>query len=157
MTPKLLTSGKTAGKQRQGFQKGYDPRRGHGAKGRSGRKPWSWRESCRQALINAKADVVLAKIISGDLLEFLGTGTDGKPVIGPTKNADRVKAIQLATSYAEGLPVQPTVDLTPREPASLTAEQLAGALPRMIGLLPGHARDKAKLLEALDADYEVVE
>jgi len=112
---------------------------------------------CRQALIESKAHIVLKKIIAGDLLEIVGRMDDGTPIIGETKNADRIQAMKLASAYAAGLPVQPTVDLTPREPAHLTAEQLAGALPRMIGLLPGHARDKAKLLEALDADYEVVE
>jgi hypothetical protein len=125
------------------FQKGHDPRRGHGLPGRSGAKPQAWRDACRQALGDAKADVVLAKIISGDVLEALGTGEDGQPVVGATKNADRLGAIKLAASYAHGLPIQPTVDLTPKEHAHLTAQQLIEALPRLVSVLPGDAMLKA--------------
>jgi hypothetical protein len=138
------------------FQKGHGPRRGHGLPGRSGAKPQAWREDCQKALRDAKADVVLAKIISGDVLEVLGTGDDGQPVVGSTKNADRLGAIKLAASYAHGLPVQPTVDLTPREPTHLTAQQLAEALPRLVSVLPKEAELKAKLLLAIETDAEIV-
>ena len=139
------------------FAKGYDPRRGHGLPGRSGDKPRAWREACKKALADSDAEVVLAKIISGDIHEVLGTSNDGQVVVGATKNADRLGAIKLAAAYAEGLPIAPTVDLTPREPAHLTAEQLAEALPRMVGLLPDAALHKIKLLEALETDYRIVE
>jgi hypothetical protein len=138
------------------FQKGHDPRRGHGLPGRSGAKPQARREACRQALGDAKADVVLAKIISGDVLEVLGTADDGQAVVGATKNADRLGAIKLAASYAHGLPIQPTEDLTPREPAHLTAQQLIEALPRLVSVLPGDAGFKAKLLLAIETDAEIV-
>lgn len=110
-----------------------------------------------RALVDGHAGVVVKKIIAGDLLEIIGRTDDGTPIIGETKNADRLKAIQIAASYDVGLPVQPTVDLTPREPAHLTGLQLAEALPRLVGLLPGKAQDKARLLEAIEADYEMIE
>jgi hypothetical protein len=154
----LRTATQTAKRARgRPFQKGHDARRGYGKPGRSGGKPWSFREDMRRALIEGNAGEVTKKIIAGDLLELLGRQDDGTPIIGETKNADRIKAMQFAASYAEGLPVQPTVDLTPQAPAHLTGIQLAEALPRLVGLLPGKAQDKARLLEAIEADYEVVE
>jgi hypothetical protein len=100
--------------------------------------------------------VVLSKMISGDIREVLGAGDDGRPIIGLTKNADRLGAIKLAASYAHGLPVQPTVDLTPREPAHLTAQQLIEALPRLLSVLSGDAILKAKLLRTVEVDGDIV-
>ena len=132
-------------------------RRGNPGNKGGGQKPWIWGELCRQALQNAKADIVLAKIIAGDLHEVIGMTKDGEPIVGETKNADRIKAMQLALSYAIGLPVQPTVDLTPREPAHVAASALIDAIPRLLGILPGNAHSKAKLLEALEVEGEIVD
>lgn len=110
----------------------------------------------RRALQEGDAPTVVQKIISGDIREMLGV-KDGTPIVGETKNADRLKALQIAASYAEGLPVQPTVDLTPREPAHLAASALLEAIPRLLGILPGNAQSKAKLLAAIEVEADVVE
>jgi hypothetical protein len=110
----------------------------------------------RRALIEGQAGTVVQRIISGDIAERLGF-KDGEEIVGETKNADRIKAIQLAASYAEGLPIQPTVDLTPQQPAHLAAVQLLDALPRLLEILPSTAKHKAQMLEALEVDGAVVD
>jgi hypothetical protein len=139
------------------FVVGHDPRRGVGKAGRSGRKPWAFREEMHRALMEGDAGTVVKKIISGDILETLGHDEDGNPIVGETKNADRLVAIKLAASYDIGLPTQPTVDLTPQQPAQLTASALLDAIPRLLGILPGNAQHKAKLLEALEVTGEIVD
>jgi hypothetical protein len=62
-------------------------------------------------------------------------------------------ATKHAAAYAIGLPVQPMVDLTPREPVSLTAGQLLDALPRLVQVLPGAAR----VLQAIEVTGGVVD
>jgi hypothetical protein len=111
----------------------------------------------RRALIDGKAGDVVQKIISGDIRESLGTADDGTPIVGKTKNTDRVSAIKLAAAYAAGLPVQPTVDLTAREPAHLAVAALIEAIPRLLGILPGAMQQRVRLLEALEAESEVVD
>ena len=110
-----------------------------------------------RALMEGDAGTVVKKIISGDILETLGRDEDGTPIVGETKNADRLVAIKLAASYDIGLPTQPTVDLTPQQPAQLTASALLDAIPRLLGILPGNAQHKAKLLEALEVTGEIVD
>lgn len=131
-------------------------RRGNPGNKGGGLKPWVWRDEMRRALQEGDAPTVVRKIISGDIQEILGV-KDGTPIVGETKNADRLKALQIAASYAEGLPVQPTVDLTPREPAHLAAGALLDAIPRLLGILPGNAQSKAKLLAAIEVEADVVE
>jgi hypothetical protein len=46
-------------------------------------------------------------------------------------------------------------DVTPQEPARLAATSLLEAIPRLLGILPG-AADKVKLLQAIEADSEIV-
>ncbi len=46
------------------FQKGHDPRRGHGVKGRSGRPPNEYRDSLRQILDNPKVAKALRRILA---------------------------------------------------------------------------------------------
>jgi hypothetical protein len=65
-------------------------------------------------------------------------------------------ATKHAAAYVHGLAVQPTVDLTPKAPAHLAGIQLAEALPRLVGLLPGSSKTKAELLAAVEADYEII-
>jgi hypothetical protein len=125
-------------------------------KGRSGRKPGSFRAECLEVLQQAEGPAVLGKVLSGDIRERLGTSDDGTPIVGESKNADRIQAFKVLASYAHGLPVQPTVDLTPREPASLTAQQLIEAVPRLLSILPGDAILKAKLLRAVEVDGDIV-
>lgn len=72
------------------------------------------------------------------------------------KHPHFMTATKHAAAYAIGLPVQPMVDLTPKEPAHLTGLQLAEALPRLVGLLPGSSKTKAELLAAVEADYEII-
>lgn len=132
-------------------------RRGNPGNKGGGTPPWAWRDACRAALVQGNADVVLRKIISGDLHEEIGQSKDGEPIYGVTKNADRLKAMQLAASYAVGLPVQPTVDLTPRPAAEMTATALLEAIPRLLGILPGTAQSKAQALQAVEVQGEVVE
>lgn len=79
---------------------------GGGKKGRSGRKPAAWKQACEAALIKAKAPEVLARIISGDILEELGRTKDGQPIYGETKNSDRIGAIKFAAAEAYGTPTQ---------------------------------------------------
>jgi len=71
------------------------------------------------------------------------------------KHPHFMAATKHAAAYAEGLPVQPTVDLTPKEPAHLAAQQLAEALPRLVALLGGG--DRVRVLQALEVDGSVVE
>jgi hypothetical protein len=68
-----------------------------------------------------------------------------------------MSATKHAAAYAEGLPIQPTVDLTPQQPAQLTASALLDAIPRLLGILPGNAQHKVKLLEALEVTGEIVD
>lgn len=150
MTPKLLRGNIGGNSGTANLRRGNPGNRG------GGRKPWTFRDEMHRALVEGQAGAVVQRIISGDLLEVLGHRDDGTPIIGETKNADRLKAIQIAASYDVGLPVQPTVDLTPREPAHLTSVQLAEALPRLVGLLPGTVQGKAALLAALETDDDVV-
>jgi hypothetical protein len=110
---------------------GNHPGNTGGKKGRSGRKPWAFRDEMRQALEAGEAGKVVQRIISGDILEEIAQDDEGEPIYGDTKNADRLKAIQLAASYAEGLPVQPTVDLTPEQPVFLTASELVAIARRL--------------------------
>lgn len=101
-------SGKKSGNGQ--FAKGPDPRRGRGpAKGapNAGRPPDAWREACRQALADAKGLDVVKHMISGDILEQLGTDRDGKPIYGETRNGDRLGAVKFLANYAEGMPTQP--------------------------------------------------
>jgi hypothetical protein len=106
----------------------------------------------RQALQEGHAGAVVKKIIAGDLLEVIGVDDDGAPIVGETKNADRLKAVELAAKYVEPV-ISAVVDLTPREPASLTAGQLLDALPRLVRVLPG----AAKVLEAIEVTGGVVD
>lgn len=80
-----------------------------------GRKPSAFLAAMKTALERGKAGVVVEKIISGDILEALGTDKEGNAIVGETRNADRLKAIEFAASYAEGKPAQP-VDLRQTEP-----------------------------------------
>lgn len=122
-----------------------------------GRKPWVFHEEMRRALQESDAGTVVRKIISGDIHDVLGVTKDGEPIVGETKNADRLKALQIAASYAHGLPVQATIDLTPQEPAVMAASALLEAIPRLLAILPGGSADKVKLLQGIEVDGEVVE
>jgi len=44
-----------------------------------------------------------------------------------------------------------------REPAHVAASALIDAIPRLLGILPGTAHSKAKLLEALEVSGEIVD
>lgn len=118
-----------------------------------GRHPWIWGDLCRQALEQSKAHIVLKKIIAGDLLEITGYNDDGTPIVGETKNADRIKAMQLALSYAIGLPVQPTIDLTPPSHKPMPVIAILAALTDVRD--PTHSA-QVRMLEAIHAAAEIV-
>ena len=80
-----------------------------------GAKPSKFLAGLRVALEAGKAPEVIQGIISGDILEHLGTDKEGREIIGETRNADRLKAIEFAAGYVEGKPTQP-VDLHQAEP-----------------------------------------
>ncbi len=72
-----------------------------------GRKPAIWKELCATALKEAKAIPVLKEIISGDILERIGTNPKtGDPIYGETRNSDRLGAVKFLASYAHGEPAQ---------------------------------------------------
>ena len=75
--------------------------------GGGGRHRRDWIAECHQALKSARALDVLKTIISGDILEQLGTTKKGKPIYGQTRNADRLRAIEFLAHYAFGKPAQP--------------------------------------------------
>jgi hypothetical protein len=83
----------------------------HGSKpgtnrGGSGRPPTAWKRACAAALRRAQALPVVERIISGDIKELLETTKAGQPIIGVTKNTDRLHAIEFLTEHAHGLPTQ---------------------------------------------------
>jgi hypothetical protein len=126
-----------------------------------GRKPWVFKEEMQRALQEGDAGTVVKKIISGDILEVIATSDDGTPVVGDTKNADRLKAIQIAASYAEGLPVQPTIDLTPLEHKAAPVVAILAALgdPHARALVAQHPElgARTRMLNAVEVEGSVVE
>jgi len=122
-----------------------------------GRKSSAFVRGLARALKESRATEVLAEIISGDIHEELGHDRNGEPIIGTTKNADRIAAVKLAASYTEGLPVARVEDVTPRPAGELTADAVLEALPRILGAMAGGAAAKAKALEAVEADFEVLD
>lgn len=56
------------------------------------------------ALRAAKAPEVLQAIIAGDIHEHLGYDRRGEPIIGQTRNADRLRAIDLGAELAGAKP-----------------------------------------------------
>lgn len=53
------------------------------------------------ALRAGKAAEVTRDIISGDIYEQIGVDRGGKPIYGETRNADRLRAIDLAAELAD--------------------------------------------------------
>jgi len=122
-----------------------------------GLKPSPFVRELARMLKKSKATEVLGEIVSGGIHELVGHDRDGEPIVSPTKNADRIAAIKLASSYTEGLPVARVEDVTPRPAGELTAEAVLDALPRILGAMAGGAAAKAKALEAVEADFEVLD
>jgi hypothetical protein len=87
------------------------------------------------------------------LLQAKGHRSAFKTALTHDKHPHFAFATKHAAAYAIGLPVQPMVDLTPREPVSLTATQLVDALPRLVRVLPG----AAKVLQAIEVSGSVVD
>ena len=108
------------------------------------------------ALTNARALSVVEKIISGDILEEIGTTEKGDPIYGATKNRDRLEATRFLAGYAFGQPTQHVVDDTPREPITRTTEQILAAIPAVLTVLAVTAQTKAHLLQAAAVDATVV-
>lgn len=75
-------------------------------RGGKGRVTTVWRRACVRLLGTAKALEVLREIISGGIVELVGTSRDGAPIVSATKNADRIKAIDLLVAQGYGLPTQ---------------------------------------------------
>lgn len=77
-----------------------------GQRGGSGRPSSGWKRALRGALRSAKGLEVLKRIVSGDILEQLGTKRAGEPIYGTTKNSDRIRAIEFLAEHGHGLPTQ---------------------------------------------------
>lgn len=108
------------------------------------------------ALTNARALKVVEKIISGDILEEIGTTDDGKPIYGATKNRDRLEATRFLAGYAFGQPVQHLVDDTPRDPLVKTTAEILAAIPRLLDVMAVPQPERMKLLQAVSVDATVV-
>jgi hypothetical protein len=65
-------------------------------------------------------------------------------------------ATKHAAAYAIGLPVQPTVDLTPEKKHERAAGDLLAAIPQILGVLGVSIAERAKLLQAVAVDAEIV-
>ena len=81
-------------------------RRGGTNRGGPGRPSAAWKRLCTAALRSAKGLEVLKRIISGDIREQLSSTKAGEPVVGTTRNADRIRAIELLAEHGHGLPTQ---------------------------------------------------
>jgi len=80
-------------------------RRGNpGNQGGTGRPSNAWRLRLRTVLEEAGSSEVIKRIISGDIYEPLMATKQGEIVYGPTKNRDRLAAIELASRIGYGLP-----------------------------------------------------
>lgn len=53
------------------------------------------------ALRAGKAAEVVRDIISGDIYEQIGVDREGRPIYGKTRNADRLRAVDLAAELAD--------------------------------------------------------
>lgn len=85
------------------YQRGL--RRGNpGNVGGTGRPSNAWRLRLRTVLEEAGSSEVIKRIISGDIYEALMATKQGEVVYGPTKNRDRLAAIELASRIGYGLP-----------------------------------------------------
>lgn len=101
-----------------------------GNKGGPGRPDLAYRERARYWEEQSKGLEVLARIVSGDILEFLGE-KQGELVVGYTANSDRIAAYrELRDSAGFGppraaaeAPDQPTVFVIVLPPKAKTAEQ----------------------------------
>lgn len=83
------------------FQKGHDPRRGHGVKGRSGRKPDGFKDLAR-SILNDKKTLEAVRKVAQD-----------------PENRGFATIVKMLAGYAEGLPAQ-RVKLSTDEEAPLT-------------------------------------
>jgi hypothetical protein len=94
------------------------------------------------ALRAGKAAEVVRDIISGDIYEQIGVDRDGQPIFGVTRNADRLRAVDLAAELADLKPrkdVLVTVNQNQRTGEERMADLLA-ALPKLLGALPVEKR-----------------
>ncbi len=115
----------------------------------------AFKELCRDSLDRIGALQVVERVIVGDIAEQIGTTKTGEPIYGETKNADRLQAVKFLASYAHGMPTQKVEDVTKspvRPPIDLVA-----AIPGLLGILQIPHQEKAKLLQAISIDVEVVE
>jgi hypothetical protein len=75
-----------------------------------GRRPDWLKQRMTAALRAGKAAEVVRDIISGDIYEQIGVDRDGRPIYGTTRNADRLRAVDLAAELA-GLKPKPDMQV----------------------------------------------
>lgn len=63
----------------------------------------------------ARIPEVVEGIISGDIRELLGKNADGEPIVGETRNSDRIRAIEYVTDRVLGK-VPQSVEVTTPQP-----------------------------------------
>ena len=123
----------------------------------TGRKPSWFVKRLEAALRHSKAPDVLSEIIAGQIREQVGVDRKGEPIYAETKNADRIAAIKLAAAYTEGLPVARVEDVTPPGEGEVDAAALLQAIPRILNAMPHDDGLKARIANAIEADFEVVD
>lgn len=72
-----------------------------------GDKPDSFRIRAAQRLEEARGLDVMGSILSGDILELVGVQKTGEPIIGFTRNADRIAAFRELKDAAGYGPAKP--------------------------------------------------
>lgn len=105
-----------------------------GNKGGTGRPPSAFLKALKEHLPPMRAAEIVGKIAAGDILEHLGDAKDGKPIIGETRNADRMRAVEFWADRVEGKTTQ-AVDMTVNQgsQASETGEAVKLRVLAMIG------------------------
>lgn len=114
----------------------------------------AFKELCRDSLDRVGALKVVEHIIAGDISEEIGRGKLGEIIYGETKNADRLKAVQFLAGYAHGMPTQKVEDVTQR--AAVAPVDVVALIPALLGVLQVPQQDRARLLQSVSIDAEVV-
>jgi hypothetical protein len=97
----------------------------------------AFQAACRDEFDRIHAVRLAGKIACGDILEHVGDDTEGRPVYGETKNADRLRAIEWLANRAWGMPRQSVeVDLNPQSPQLTETGEVV--MRRVMGAFAAH-------------------
>ena len=97
----------------------------------------AFREACAHEFSRIKAITLAGKIACGDILEHVGDDTEGRPVYGETKNADRLRAIEWLANRAFGMPRQSVeIDVNPQSPQ--LSETGEAVMQRVMATMAAH-------------------